>query len=87
MDFFDERISWNWRSETVISRVNAKYPIWVLRQKLHRHVHESTWIRTCFTQPDMENVTPINNGEEYMLDFHAFGERDICPGATWVPFV
>src|SRR5512136_583857 len=58
----------------------GKIPDLGIPAEFHCHVHEAPRIRACFAQPDMEDVSPVNNREEYMLDFHAFGERDICTG-------
>ncbi len=54
-----------------------KVPDLRVTAEFHGHVHQTPGIGSGLAKPDMEDVAAINNGEEDMLDLHAFCQRDI----------
>ena len=86
-DFFPSFLSWNCLSDTVMSRVNAKYPIWVFRQSFMAMSMSPRGSGRASPSQMWKMLPPSTMGKKTCSTSMRFVSGTFAPGATWVPFV
>ena len=87
MVFLPSFLSWNCRSDTVMSRVNAKYPIWVFRQSFMAMSMSPRGSGRASPSQIWKICRHQRWGRRRVRPPCVLSSGTFAPGATWVPFV